>query len=62
MLMVTDTPVATCDLCEPSTYVPTDEIMEHVRLLHPDQYEEYETWPDGKFVMFEETTEPVPGR
>jgi hypothetical protein len=47
------TDMTTCWLCKPSAQIPTSEIMEHVRLLHPDQYEEYETWPDGEFVVFE---------
>jgi hypothetical protein len=34
------------------------EAMEHLRLFHPDQYEEPETWPDGSLVVEDQSLEP----
>jgi hypothetical protein len=55
--------VIICALCPVPVKMATEEISEHVRLLHPDHYEgEFELWPDGKFVVTDETAKPVPGR
>jgi hypothetical protein len=46
-----------CDLChEP---VEDDHLLEHLRLLHPDDYEDGpERWPDGDIVVHDQTLEP----
>jgi hypothetical protein len=33
------------------------EMVDHIRLLHPDDYEEPEQWPDGGFVIHEEPSD-----
>ena len=39
----------TCQLC--AEQVSTLELLEHVRLIHPDVYEPLEEWPDGGVVV-----------
>lgn len=49
--------MAWCELCK--TKVPDPEILDHVRLLHPDEYGDGpETWPDGSLVIIDTTLEP----
>lgn len=46
-----------CHLCNED--VPTTKLLDHVRLLHPDVYEEPETWPDGRRVVYDDTLRPA---
>lgn len=48
--------MATCDLC-PET-VADEDMVDHLRLLHPDMYDPVETWPDGRRVIIDETLAP----
>lgn len=44
-----------CNLCAedmPSPYGP-QEILDHIRNVHPEHYEEPERWPDGGIVVYE---------
>lgn len=45
-----------CDLCGED--MSSDEILDHLRLMHPAQYQEPETWPDGSFVVVDQTLDP----
>jgi len=45
-----------CFLC--NTEVASDNALDHLRLIHPDHYEEPARWPDGKRVVVDETLEP----
>ena len=47
---------ARCNLCRKQ--MPTEELLEHVRLLHPDDYEPVQTWSDGQPVIIDNTLEP----
>lgn len=43
--------MANCNLC-PET--PRDHgILDHIRVMHPDQWEEPEKWPDGGLVFID---------
>lgn len=47
----------TCHLCEPAADVPTVDLVNHIRVMHPDQYEPVECWPDGApVVTYDEIT------
>ena len=41
-----------CDLCHHD--IPTDELVSHIAVHHPDHYEPFETWPDGAVVVTED--------
>lgn len=43
----------TCNLCGVS--VGLAELESHLRLLHPDVYEPFETWPDGGLVIVDQS-------
>jgi hypothetical protein len=46
-----------CNLCghtEPksdSLLADVEVMLDHLRLMHPDEYEEPERWPDGQLVI-----------
>lgn len=44
-----------CALC--LSFLPAEEIMDHIRLMHPDQEVKAERWPDGEPVFFEDADE-----
>lgn len=46
-----------CELCLAA--VPTDRLLTHLRMLHPDAYEPVETWPDGAPVVVDTTLTPT---
>jgi hypothetical protein len=57
--------MVTCQLCGEQLAgtgedMATDMLtaLDHLRLFHPDQYEEPETWPDGSLVVHDESLEP----
>jgi hypothetical protein len=57
--------VVTCQLCGERLAGTGEDMaadmltaLEHIRLLHPDVYEEPETWPDGSLVVVDESLEP----
>lgn len=41
------------------TEVRSDSILDHLRLIHPDQWEEPPRWPDGRRVVIDETLDPA---
>lgn len=46
----------TCALClEPLAVDGLEGIVDHVRLMHPDQFEDPQRWPDGGLVVVDET-------
>lgn len=48
---------ARCELCK--EMFATTDILEHLRLLHPDAYGDGpEQWPDGTVVIYDTTLEP----
>lgn len=46
-----------CNLCEPPRRLATEAIWEHLRLVH-DFAGEPMTWPDGEWVIVDNTLEP----
>lgn len=38
--------------------VNVESIIDHIRVMHPDQYEEPERWPDGSLVIYDDTLTP----
>jgi len=48
--------IVRCDLC--ATFQPADTLLDHIRLMHPDDYEELAVWPDGSPVIIDNTLEP----
>ncbi len=38
--------------------VHSEELLDHLRLIHPSVYEEPAKWPDGTRVVVDETLEP----
>jgi hypothetical protein len=52
--------LAGCNLCPPGEpYVPDAELVDHLRLLHPDAWGDGpELWPDGEVVVADLTLEP----
>lgn len=51
--------MATCHMCpDGSRHVADDDVIEHLRVLHPDQYELLERWLDGAVVIYDTTLEP----
>jgi hypothetical protein len=49
--------MATCHLCG-GIHIPDRDLIDHLRILHPDHYGEIERWPDGDVVIYDTTTEP----
>lgn len=46
-----------CLLC--SADVPSSELVSHLSVMHPDQYEPFLTWPDGSIAVdMSEVLEP----
>lgn len=49
--------VPECNRCghkEPKTDSLLDDVdvmLDHIRVMHPDDYEEPERWPDGRLVI-----------
>jgi hypothetical protein len=41
----------TCMLCGVGVEGGVDEILEHVRVVHPGTFREVERWPDGGAVI-----------
>ena len=44
-----------CELCGEA--VPSEKLLDHARLMHPDQDAEVELWEDGQPVVYDETVE-----
>lgn len=52
MTATPEEPGAWCEVCQPRTLFPAGEILDHLRLMHPDQYGDGpEKWPDGQHVV-----------
>lgn len=49
--------MATCHFC--SDEVADVMLLHHFRVIHPEQTEAFERWPDGQFVVVDETLEPA---
>ncbi|HEY3259622.1 MAG TPA: hypothetical protein VGJ95_05025 [Pseudonocardiaceae bacterium] len=52
--------MATCHVCPPGCQnVPDDDMLDHLRVIHPDLYGDGpERWPDGRVVIVDMTLEP----
>jgi hypothetical protein len=52
--------MATCHVCPPDAEkVADEEMVNHLRLLHPELYGDGpERWPDGSVVVYDQTLEP----
>lgn len=52
--------MAICFVCPPGdNTVPDSEMVDHLRLIHPDVYGDGpECWPDGSVVVVDCTLEP----
>ena len=49
---------ATCHVCEPPQVIG-ERILDHLRLLHPEQYGDGPAcWPDGSLVIVDTTLDP----
>lgn len=48
--------MAYCLMCSES--IPDDALLEHLRLIHPEFFNELERWPDGGIVVHDDTLEP----
>lgn len=40
-----------CEICQQD--VPTYDLVGHIRVMHPDEYEPPATWPDGSPVILD---------
>lgn len=47
----------TCHLCG-SGCVDMDEVLDHIRDDHPEDWEPLERWPDGSLVVVDNTLTP----
>jgi hypothetical protein len=47
-----------CLLCKRRPEIPDEQILEHLRLVHPETWEEIETWPDNAPVIIDRTLHP----
>lgn len=50
-----------CLLCGdewPDAEGGVESFLDHLRVLHPDEHEEPERWPDGRIVVYDDTLEP----
>ncbi|AHH98263.1 hypothetical protein [Kutzneria albida] len=45
-----------CHVCRSD--MPSVDLLNHLRLLHPDVWGALETWPDGHVVIFDDSVEP----
>jgi hypothetical protein len=51
--------MGTCHLCPPDdAAVPDTELLDHVRVVHPDAYEAVDLWPDGRPLIVDTTLTP----
>jgi hypothetical protein len=52
--------MATCHVCPPGDQnVPDDDMLDHLRVMHPDLWGDGpERWPDGSVVVYDTTLEP----
>lgn len=49
----------TCHLCPAEdNQVPDLEILDHIRVFHPEHHAELRRWPDGEPVVEDHTLEP----
>jgi hypothetical protein len=48
--------MALCNLCNET--VANERLLDHVRLFHPDQYEDVDTWPDGAVLVVDVDLDP----
>lgn len=47
----------TCQLCP--NQPPVDDILNHLRLIHPTQYGDGpEQWPDGHYIIIDQDPQP----
>jgi len=44
-----------CELCGEA--VPSEKLLDHARLMHPDQDAEVELWSDGELAVYDETVD-----
>lgn len=52
--------MARCLVCPYGQEIPDVELLDHLRLLHPDVYGDGPLrWPDGRLVVYDVT--PTPG-
>ena len=50
-----------CHLCEdewPDEEGGMESAIDHLRVMHPDKFEEPERWPDGGLVIHDDTLTP----
>lgn len=50
-----------CNLCGdewPDAEGGLESFIDHMRVLHPAEYEKPERWPDGSLVVHDDTLEP----
>jgi hypothetical protein len=45
-------------MCNPAGAVPDQELVDHMRVVHPDRWDQVERWPDGRVVVVDHTLEP----
>lgn len=51
--------MGTCWVCQPAAWVDDEEILDHLRLMHPDMWEDGpQRWLDGALVVYDATLEP----
>ncbi len=48
--------MVTCEICGETH--PIQHILNHLRVMHPDHYEEPDTWPDGGPVIVDIAPDP----
>lgn len=49
--------MATCGLCPEE--VPDEDVLDHLRVMHPDQYGDGpDQWPNGDVVIVDTTLTP----
>jgi hypothetical protein len=48
-----------CHLCAEQTHIPDEQIVDHLRLLHPDEWADgFDRWPDDEIVVNDLTLNP----
>lgn len=50
-----------CNLCQdewPDAEGGLESFFDHLRVMHPDEHEEPERWPDGQLVVLDDTLAP----
>jgi hypothetical protein len=51
--------MGSCFLCQPTLKLSDVEVLDHLRVVHPDVWEDGpKRWPDGRIVVFDPTLEP----